>query len=606
MYGELLKASMANSQQELTQWVLSRIEHFTRLNTIIQRESAFDRAIAEFVEKLPQERFCVDSVPVIAVSELRASIQALKKTSPGEDCVSNVMLKKLPSNMFYEVVSLFNTSLVSSSVPASWKQGITVPALKPNKDPASVSSYRPITMLSCIGKLVERIIQRRLDHFLENKHIFPPTQTGFCRGRSITDVLAILKQGIGVCKLKKQYCLISYLDIDGVFVSVWHQGLLFKMKQLDIPQYILSWLCDYLTGRTIRARVGVDLSLPKPLTIGLPQGAVLSPTLFNVMLSDISNNENVKVLSYAEDITLLTMAYDFQTAKGNMQNYLNELTKRLMKWKFKENPQKCSFHIYTNMRIIPFTLSRTKSSWHSSECTKAQMVPHIKYLKNDCLKRINVIRAISSCHWGASRVLLRKVYIAYIRSKIEYGSVIYGEFPASHMHKLDVIQNSVLRYILGARKTSPIGSLEVEAHISPLEIRFRYLSMKWYYRSMYSPSSLDHSDNAGEVGLLPVTIENTNFFSHSATALFSLIDCSPLRRVPSYHISPVPPHICLGSYICTDLLGYDAVCAAAGMMPGLFNSQMQCRFTLMDLSMKMSQQPQLCTYPSLGSQSPGC
>ena len=456
----------------------SLLEHFTRLNTIIQRESAFDRAIAEFVEKLPQEHFCVDTVSVIAVSELRASIQALKKTSPGEDCVSNVMLKKLPSNMFYELVSLFNTSLVSSSVPTSWKQGITVPVLKPSKDPASVSSYRPITMLSCIGKLMERIIQRRLDHFLESKHIFPPTQTGFRRGRSTTDVLAILKQEIVVCKLRKQYCFISYLDIDGAFDSVWHQGLLFKMKQLDIPQYILSWLCDYLTGRTIRARVGADLSPPKPLTRGLPQGAVLSPTLFNVMLSDIPDNENVKVLSYADDITLVTMAYDFQTAKGNMQNYLNELTEWLIKWKFKVNPQKCSFQIYTNRRIIPFTLLSINQQAIPQvqeqrvlgivlDAPRLTMVPHIKYLKNDCSKRINVLRAISSYRWGASRVLLRKVYIAYIRSKIEYGCVIYGEFPASHMHKLDVIQNSTLRYILGAGKLHP-SVLWRSKHISPL------------------------------------------------------------------------------------------------------------------------------------------
>ena len=94
--------------------------------------------------------------------------------------------------------------------------------------------------------------------------------------------------------------------------------------------------------------------------------------------------------------------------------------------------------------------------------------------------------------------------------------------------------------------------------------------MKWYYRFVYSPGSLNHPDIAEEVGLLPMTIENTNFFSRNAAALFSLIDCSP--------ISPVPPHICLGSYICADLLGYDAVCAAAGMMPGLFNNYCKERY----------------------------
>jgi hypothetical protein len=87
--------------------------------------------------------------------------------------------------------------------------------------------------------------------------------------------------------------------------------------------------------------------------------------------------------------------------------------------------------------------------------------PHIEYLKVDCTRRMNILKAMSSVTWGSSTKVLRRFYIAYIRAKINYGAVIYGSAAKTHLNKLNVIQNSCMRLILGAFKTTPILSLEI-------------------------------------------------------------------------------------------------------------------------------------------------
>jgi len=134
--------------------------------------------------------------PEILLQELQKSIQCLKNTSPGNNLIANAFLTRSPDCIKIELLNLFNTSFVSGVVPALWKQGVICPILKPEKDPTQVSSYRPITLLSCIGKLMERIIQRSIEHYIETKHLLPPTQTGYRRGRSAMDVLAVLTHTI--------------------------------------------------------------------------------------------------------------------------------------------------------------------------------------------------------------------------------------------------------------------------------------------------------------------------------------------------------------------------------------------------------------------------
>jgi retron-type reverse transcriptase len=123
---------------------------------------------------------------------------------------------------------------------------------------------------------------------LERQNVFSSLQPGFHKGKSIIDALHLIKNAFTAVHLAHEYCLVVYLDIEGAFDSVWHDGLLFKLHGIGVGDQMLAWLYNYFQNRTIEVQVGTSKSVSKPVRVGVPQGAVLSPTLFNVMLHDVS------------------------------------------------------------------------------------------------------------------------------------------------------------------------------------------------------------------------------------------------------------------------------------------------------------------------------
>jgi hypothetical protein len=102
----------------------------------------------------------------------------------------------------------------------------------------------------------------------------------------------------------KKFCIVVYLDIEGAYDGVWHQGLLYEMKRMGFKDQMLVWMSNYLKERTMKVRVGSNMSEEVVLSRGVPQGAALSPILFNIMVSDVPQCQNVEMAAYADDITL--------------------------------------------------------------------------------------------------------------------------------------------------------------------------------------------------------------------------------------------------------------------------------------------------------------
>ena len=124
---------------------------------------------------------------------------------------------------------------------------------------------------------------------------------------------------------------------------------------------------------------------------------------------------------------------------------------------------------------------------------------HIDYLHAECLKRIHLMKVISSAAWGASSKILRLFYITYIRAIIDYGSILYSTVAPSKLKKLEGVQNSCCRLILGARRTSPILSLQAEAHVLPLELRRGFLAVSALIKMYYKPKGYENVRMDSEV-----------------------------------------------------------------------------------------------------------
>ena len=494
----------------------------------------------------------------IRLHEWQRCVSSGRHTSPGFDRVLNVFLQRLPPNMVHSFLYLFNASYYLGSVPSAWKLAIVCPIPKPNKNPLTVHAYRPISLLSCVGKLLERIIKSRLDHFLESTNAFSCFQAGFRRGRSTYDSLALLKQSISTALHSSSFCLIVYLDLDSAYDRVWRDAVLYKLSLLGCDMRTLLWLRSYLSGRCLRVRIGSVLSSCKPLLCGLPQGAVLSPLLFNVLLSDLPSSDRVQVISYADDISLTCVGPTLGDVVHCMQTYLDVLSTWLAQWKLVVSPSKSSYQLFTRKRFtLPLAL-RLSGQFLQHVCTQRVLgvrfdaprltfAPHIASLRADGLRRLQVMRALSHTRWGSSWLSLRRIYVSFVRSKLSYGSVVV--FPCSKklLGSLKTIENAALRCILGARKTTPIVSLEVEAYIWPFDLHVQVIFLKWYLRLLCGP---------GGAGELPSAL-GRHFLSRET---FSAYGSGLLERLgssfkPSSNcglFSPVPPTFDLSSLVSCD------------------------------------------------------
>ncbi|KAF2347088.1 Reverse transcriptase domain [Trinorchestia longiramus] len=365
------------------------------------------------------------------MEELNSSLSALKNKAPGQDGVYGKFLQKLPLHWKRELLCVYNTSLYTGCVPPGWKWGIWLPILKPGKDPEQVSSYRPICLLSCIGKLMERMIQRRLEYWVETNNLLLGEQAGFRRGKSTMDSLLIAKDFIANTFSRKQICVAVYLDLDGAYDSVWHEGIIYKLIVSGLEKTYVKWLKNYLTGRTVSVRLGAVQSEGVPVTWGLPQGAVLSPLLFNIMLSDLPVADGVQLIIFADDITILSKGDSLPEVRACLQRYLDSLATWFKKWKLIVNPAKYSQQIFTKKHSIPDVILRLNNSVVRNvtcqsvlgivfDAPRLTFAAHIGNLVGDLRKRLQVLRALSAARWGASRLLLRRVIRGDTRAFCSY------------------------------------------------------------------------------------------------------------------------------------------------------------------------------------------
>ena len=420
----------------------------------------------------------------ITLQELQTALRKLKKKkSPGPDGITNEMLTHLGNTATHKLLEIFNLSWEEGKVPQIWREAIMIPVYKKGKDRKIASSYRPISLTSCVVKTMERIVNTRLMWYLETEDILSEEQAGFRQFRCTEDQTTYLAQEIEDAFQEQKVLFATWIDLQKAFDKVWTEGLLVKLQRCGIADKMLRWITSFLDNR--RARVTVDNQRSKKFLIrhGVPQGGVVSPTLFLIFIDDLLAElpRGIKAALYADDLVLWCVEEHATTATYRMQMAADKLAAWADDWCISINKEKSSttlFTLSTKQQAGAIKLGETKLK-NDNEPTylgvtfdkRQTWKPHVQKAEAKGKRKMAILRKLAGTTWGANERIMKTVYEGAIRPQLEYGSTAWSTSAKTNQQALDRVQNQALRLITGAMKTTPIQAMEKVTGIQPLQER---------------------------------------------------------------------------------------------------------------------------------------
>jgi hypothetical protein len=403
-----------------------------------------------------------------SMSELTDALRKAHDSAAGPDQVHYQFLKHLPTESREALLRIFNDVWLSGDFPTSWREATVIPIPKPGKDATDPGNYRPIALTSCLCKTFERMVNERLVWFLERNGILTEVQSGFRKQRSTTDQLLRLETFIREAFVRREHVVAVFFDLEKAYDTTWRYGILRDLHDANLRGRLPQFVSKFLSDRRFRVRVGSCLSDAFPQEMGVPQGSILSVTLFILKINSIVQclPPSVRCSLYVDDFLICYRSRNMRSIE------------RLL--------QRCMISIQTWADENGFQFSKTKTvcmhfcqqhTLHREpELTlygvgipvvdevkflglifdrRLSFAPHIHYLKQRCMKALNLLRVVAHADWGADSATLFRLYRSHVRSKLDYGCVVYGSARAWQLQTLDRVQNAALRTCLGAFRTSP-------------------------------------------------------------------------------------------------------------------------------------------------------
>lgn len=251
--------------------------------------------------------------------------------APGSDGIQNLVLKMAANHIVPLLTRVFNASLRLQYWPVTWKQATVVVIRKPaKKDYHDPKSYRPISLLKTLSKIMEFILTRRISAIAELHKLFAITHCGGRKATSTEYAIHLLLEQVHAGWRRNETSSLLLLDVSGAFENVNHQRLLWNIRELGYHENIVGWIASFLTGRTGRTRLSEGLMEPFNIESSIPQGSPLSPILwllYKHKALTIANNKAL-ITGFIDDTCILV------TGKNTAQNYeqLEQIHQEMNQW----------------------------------------------------------------------------------------------------------------------------------------------------------------------------------------------------------------------------------------------------------------------------------
>jgi ribonuclease HI len=420
----------------------------------------------------------------IRKSEVQFAISSLRSRSAcGSDGIHALMIQRGGPWVVTTLLHIFGVSWSQGMLVSDWKRARIVPIPK-FSGAISLGDFRPISLLSIVAKLMERIIKARISYLAESGHWFSDCQGAYRKHRSVTDLLFDFSHGISSCFSRREVCVTAFLDISKAYDRVWRKGLLHKLVKLGVCGRLLRWVSDFLSERSAHVRYANTHSSDRAYRFGIPQGSVLSPVLFNVFLSDLFSDvhldDRFSACVFADDIRLSVCATTIEQAAELLSDRLSGIDS----WGYRNRvcfcKDKCKCMVFARKPtadvVVHFgdvalefrPVLRYLGVWWDRTLSFSA---HLIKVRAKGWRALSSVRSLAGRSWGIPIKSMIQLYVCAVRPVLEFASPVWDCCSMFSKSRLDSIQRVALLAITGAESSTSLVSLQVYCNIQPLQLR---------------------------------------------------------------------------------------------------------------------------------------
>lgn len=445
-------------------------------NTTTEHPPITDFVIEEVLKKLPAKR------------------------ATGGDGTSNEVLKLAKLILLPALLPVFNACLKHGYFPKMWRTATTAILRKNDKDDYSVAgAYRPIALLSCLGKVLETVITRRLAHWAETNHALAQGHVGGRRQHSVKDAFVLLTSWIHHKWCEGKVVSGLFRDVKSAYPSVNKRRLIHILSQKNCPEYLVRQIGTFLEDRTTELRLQDEVSARFDIEDGWPQGSPLSVILYLLYNSSLLINNKVSLkedkfsLGFIDEVTHVVANKDIDL---NVLD-LEEEGERSLTW----GRQHGVIFDQKKAQLMHFTHRKhhNPSLWFGNQVIKPQETElrwlglwldpkltfgaHIQRIQQKGNATIAQLHRISRCYHGLSPKETRLLVSTILKPRILFGSIVWfnTRTEGKVTKLLNLLQIKSNRLILGAFKSSPVQFMNHDVNA----MSFRDLVVRHHHNYIY-------------------------------------------------------------------------------------------------------------------------
>ncbi|KAK3521007.1 hypothetical protein QTP86_015761, partial [Hemibagrus guttatus] len=433
----------------------------------------------------------------VAAEEVLQITRSCNPTTCPLDPIPSAMLQTISPDLLPFITTVINGSLTSGHVPTAFKKARVIPILKkPALDPSDISNYRPVSLLSFLSKILERVVCNQLSDYLMQNNLHDPNQSGFKAAHSTETALLAVTEKLHAARSAKLSSVLILLDLSAAFDTVNHKTLLSTLRSLGICGTAWEWFASYLDGRSYQVTWKGLTSAPCRLSTGVPQGSVLGPLLFSLYthsLGKVISSHGFSYHCYADDTQLIfSFPPSDTTTSARISACLADISSWMTAHQLKLNPSKTELLIIpgdpspaqnltislSNSMISPTASARNLGVTMDNQLSFSS---HVTNVTRSCRFLLYNIRRIGPfLSTQATQVLVQSLVI----SRLDYCNSLLAGLPLNAIRPLQMIQNAAARLV----STCPSSPTPPHCCVPYTAARIRFKTLMLAYKAKNGPA----------------------------------------------------------------------------------------------------------------------